>query len=158
MTADLAPNLKWDARLPLDIAINESSVTKRPVYTTEQLLNTYGIDQAYFDVIRSLPAFRAQVREAIQEIQNNGLTVKRKATALFEFYIDETVPLLMNSSYCDAKTKLDIIKFLGQVAQKDGKTGDDAPVAATVAAPTLNIILQQHGIPSNTVERVISEQ
>lgn len=142
MTTDIAPILKWDPRLPLDIAMNESSVTGRHIYTDAQLLNTYGMEQGHYDTIRALPAFREQVRNAILELKTNGLTVKRKATALFEFYIDTTVATLMESDYCDAKTKLDIIKFLGQVAGKDGKTGDDAPGTPIVAAPTLNIILQ----------------
>ena len=77
---------------------------------------------------------------------------------MFEYYIDDTVPLLMKSDYCDPKTKLEIIKFLGQVAGKDGKTGEDAPSTAPVAMPTLNIILQQPAAPAKSIDHVVSEQ
>lgn len=151
-----ATSITWDPRLPLDIALNESSVTGRHLYTDEALIARYDLTQADYDLIRQLPAFRAQVREAIQELQANGLTVKRKSSALFEYYLDTSVPLMMQSDYTDAKTKLEIIKFLGQVAGKDGKA-DAEQVSSAPALPTLNIILQTApGTPQ--IERVVSEQ
>lgn len=153
----LIPTLTWHPQLPLDIAMNESSVTGRKVHEDAELLNAYGMTQESFDIIRTLPAFRAQVRAAILELKNNGLTVRRKAGALFEFYIDTTIPSLMNSDYCEAKVKLDIIKFLGQVAGKDGKAVEDGASAPIVASPTLNIILQT-AQPVASLERVVAEQ
>lgn len=159
MDTNLLPSLTWHPQLPLDIAINESSVTGRKVHEDDELLRAYGLSQADYDIIRALPAFRQQVRDAIVELKTNGVTVRRKAGMLFEFYIDTTVPALMTSDYCDAKVKLDIIKFLGQVAGKDGKAEQEAAgaVAATVAAPTLNIILQTAPVAAR-IENVISEQ
>ena len=149
-----ATSLTWDARLPLDIALNESSVTGRHLYTSEELIARYNLTSREFVNLQKLPAFRQQVREAIQELQENGLTVKRKASALFEFYIDMSVPALMESNYTDAKTKLDIIKFLGQVAGKDGKEAA-GEATTSVQMPSLNIILQTAPAP---VQRVVSEQ
>lgn len=145
-----ATTISWDARLPLDIALNLSSVTQRQLYSDEDLIERYGLSKEQLDAIQQLPAFRKDVLDARHELAANGLTIKRKATALFEYYLDTSVPEMMGGTYTDPKTKLEIIKFLGQVAGKDGKAELAAEQVAQI--PTLNITLQT--APERT-ERVL---
>ena len=143
MKNSIVPLETWPNLLPLFIAEYESSIGT-PLYTLDEIAEHFDISVEKIELYKQQTSFRAEVRSAIVEIKDSNSTVRRKASAQFENYLDTIVPKWMVDDDFPASEKVKVLQFLA----KTGRIVDDpiekakaesANKTPVVQAPTLVI-------------------
>lgn len=137
----------WSPALVVDIAINEAS-SGAPLYTNEDLCEMYNLSIEEFEELRTLSAFKKDVRDALIEVRANGLTPKKKMAILYEYILDNQIPQWLADDEFPATEKVKIFVHLGKGSGLVVDKPEEKSTASQV--PTLNIILTQEA-PANTV-------
>ena len=151
------------------MAHHDSSVGT-PLYNLEEICDHFDITLDQLETFRQLPAFRAEVRAAILELQDTNSTIRRKVRKQTELYFDTLVPKwLIDESFNNAE-KVKLLTLMTKVAKLIDDPAEKAKVEAEVAAkspqqsaPTLNLYLttapgQQPPAIDVTPEKIISAE
>ena len=137
-----AAQTQWSPALVVDIAINETSLTG-PVYSIEDLCSLYHLTEEEFLQLKNIPAFKKEVRDAIIEVKQNGLTPKKKMAIMYEYILSQQVPIWLTDADFPATGKVKLFVHLGKGS---GLVVDKPPElnnTINLGMPTLNIILTQ---------------
>lgn len=155
----------WPVGLAAECAINSMAVGQA-IMDDDDLCKQFNLSLEQLDCIRANPAFRAEVRENLNQIKDKFATIRRKAKIGFEFYIDNLVPQLLDHPGTSADVKLKIVQYLGKVSGLDAADKvAEAELAKTQnsvsSVPSINITLTQaptQPIPTVTLnaERVLN--
>lgn len=133
----------WSPALVIDIAINETSLNG-PLMSTEDLCERYGLSEDEFAELKQLSAFKKDVREAIVEVKQNGLTPKKKMAIMYEYVMDTLMPEWLTNPDFPATEKVKIFVHLGKGSGLVvDKPVEDKKDQVNLQMPTLNIILTQ---------------
>jgi hypothetical protein len=149
MKNNLIPLDKWPSSLPLEIAHYESA-QGIPLYTLDEIANHFGVTPEHLERYRELPAFRAEVRACIQELQDTNSLIRRKVRKQAEYYFDHLVPKWLSDEDWPPSEKVKILTLLAKTAKVIDDPADKARAEAEAAAknpqtqstPTLTLILQ----------------
>lgn len=138
------PSVKtsWSPALVVDIALNETSLNGA-IYDTEELCSIYGLTLEEFQELRGIEAFKRDVRDAIIEVKQNGLTPKKKMALMYEYIMDTKIPQWLDDADFPPTEKVKIWAHLGKgsglLVDKPAEE-KDAGKGAT-QQPSINIIL-----------------
>lgn len=134
----------WPPSLAIEVGLNSLAVGEA-IMDDGDLCRQFDLTQTELDNIKSHPAFRAEVREAIASVKDDYGAIRRKARLAFEFYTDTVIPeLLRDGNQVSGDTKLKVIQYLGKVAGLDAadKIAEAAVNTSTqTTAPSINITL-----------------
>lgn len=91
----------WDPRLIMDLALS--------IETLEDILPRYGLTTKEYNILSRKPAFKRELGMAIRDVNENGLTFKKKAMIQAESYL-EVLDELVYDATTPSNVRLESIK------------------------------------------------
>lgn len=136
----------WPIGLATEVALNDLSVGDTAIVSEDDLCKQFDLTLDELTRIKKHPAFRAQVREAISQVKEDGSTIKRKARIATEFYLDELVPKWISDPAASVDSKTKLLQFLAKLGglDTDNKVSEavkQAQLANQNNSPTIRIEL-----------------
>ena len=149
LTAPQKSTFDWPPILPAEVAVNESCKGGK-LYTDEELCEQCGVSLEHYNKIKNTATFRAAVRKALLEVNENGGAVPRKSESQLEHWVDNYIPQLMmdhDASHSDKLKGLQILKDLSGISDKIKLKAVQAQeeakqLNAPQSTPSLTIVLQ----------------
>lgn len=100
----------WPPLLPFEVALG--------VHALDVLLESHGIDEHQWDEIQRCDSFRRELVSARKEIEETGLSFKRKAAIQAEMYLEDMDGLMADAGVAPS-VKLEIFKTLVKCGDLD---------------------------------------
>jgi hypothetical protein len=138
---------KFPPALAFDEAMNcLAGLSGKPLaWTDEDYLAIYGYSSEQLQLFREDPEFIKATHLAVQDLKENGGSIKEKSRQQLEFYLDNYVKDMMDAplDQVPAKDKLAIMTMLGKFSgmADESKAAADAKASNTQSGPTFTLVL-----------------
>lgn len=120
MTTDMT-EITWPVRLPFEIALGKTSLPT--------LLAQFNLTPEQWEALSNNSLFRRAVSLEMKEMQENGLTFRRKAQVMAEDYL-MLIDSWIHSADTPLGTKIDLVKYTVECGdlrpKKDAAAGQAA--------------------------------
>lgn len=110
------------------------------LWDDSDLLAQFDITQEQLTELRNSPKFCKAVNECVYELKRSGGAIESKAERLFEYYLENYIPKLMDDPDAAHSDKLKAMERLAKTS-KTLSGMEQKQVVSTMTMPTLNIIL-----------------
>lgn len=120
-----SPN-PWDPRMIVDLALN--------IEPLGSILECYGVDQATYDHLCTVPSFRRDLAVTMRELRENGLSYAKKAAVQAESYLLDVDEMIQDKSV-PSSTRLSAIQWvtkMGRLEPREEKVDAGGASGTTV--------------------------
>lgn len=139
----------WPSGLSIEVGLNDlAAQTGAIIMSDEDICRQFDISLAQLESYKKHPAFKAEVRENLNQIRDSNATIKRKAKASLEYYMD-TYQAQWLASDASLGDKLKLMQFIAKLA------GIDAAEKAAEAAALAEANKSSNAAQSNQPQIVI---
>jgi len=114
------PN-RWSPKLVFDLALGLDDL--------ESILTRHGISYGDYNAISDNPTFRRELVSATKELQETGVTFKRKAAIQAELYLEE-MDSLMRADITPPSVKTDIFKTMAKLGELEPEKKSDSSIGS----------------------------